>query len=277
MLYVDGFFHGDAHPGNVFILPDQRIALVDFGMVGRLTSDMREKVVDIVFAVMREDLAAVARIFFELGRPEGRVNYAAYENEVIETLEQEVVGKPLSEIQVGTLFMKICEGAIKYRIRIPADFTMMFKAMVTAEGLAKMIAPDINVIEEARPYIVRMVAERYSVKRLRQEIVGDLRRVLRFVRGVPMAGSEIMRQLQEGELHLSVSVEHLRPLALNHVRAQNRTQLALVFAAATLSGTLALADTHFTYGGLPVLSLTFYGLAIAALMVMFLSLLRSRL
>lgn len=261
MLYVDGFFHGDAHPGNMFIMPDGRIALIDFGMVGRLNQEMREKVVDIVFAIMREDLRGVARAFYSLGTPEGRVDYAAFEAECIQVMEDEVVGRPMSEIEIGSLFMKICEGAIKFRIRMPADFTMMFKAMVTAEGLAKMIAPNINVIEEARPYIIKMIAERYSVKRISQEAIGDIRKIAEFARSFPVAGNEIMRQLKEGELRVAVSLEGVEALEEKRRASATRSQQALIFAALVLSGTLALSDTHFVWQGLPVVSVVFFAFA----------------
>jgi ubiquinone biosynthesis protein len=261
MLYVDGFFHGDAHPGNMFIMPDGRIALIDFGMVGRLNQEMREKVIDIVFAIMREDLRGVARAFYSLGMPEGRVDYAAFEAECVQVMEEEVVGRPMSDIEIGSLFMKICEGAIKYRIRMPSDFTMMFKAMVTAEGLAKMIAPNINVIEEARPYIVRMIAERYSFKRISQEAIGDIRKLAEFARGFPVAGNEIMRQLKAGELRVAVQLEGVEELERVRNAAMTRTQQAMIFAALVVSGTLALSDTHFVWHGLPVVSLVFFAFA----------------
>jgi ubiquinone biosynthesis protein len=261
MLYVDGFFHGDAHPGNMFIMPEGRIALIDFGMVGRLNQEMREKVIDIVFAIMREDLRGVARAFYSLGRPEARVDYPAFEAECILIMEEEVVGKPMSDIEIGSLFMKICEGAIKYRIRMPADFTMMFKAMVTAEGLAKMIAPNINVIEEARPYIIKMIAERYSVKRLGQEAFGDLRKMAEFARGLPASGNEILRQLREGELRVSVSVEGMDEIERRREAVANRQQKSLVFAALVIAGTLALSDAHFVWQGLPVVSVVLFSFA----------------
>ncbi len=240
MLYVDGFFHGDAHPGNVFVKENGQIALIDFGMVGRLSQEMREKVIDIIFGLLREDMRAVARTFYELGTPEGRVDYAAFEQECQETLEQEVVGRPLQEIQIGTLFRKICEGAIKFRIRMPKDFTMMFKAMVTAEGLAKMIAPEVNVIEEARPHILKMVTERYSFKRLSQEGLTELRSFARFAHNLPVQGREIMRQIEAGELRIVLSLPEVESFRQTHAKTAQRSQQAMVFAGLLVAAVFAL-------------------------------------
>lgn len=262
MLYVDGFFHGDAHPGNVFVTNDGQVALIDFGMVGRLSQEMREKVIDIIFGLLREDMASVARTFYELGMPEGRVDYQAFEADCIETLEQEVVGRPLQEIQIGTLFRKICEGAIKYRIRMPADFTMMFKAMVTAEGMAKMIAPNVNVIEEARPHIMKMVAERYSLKRLSQEALTELRSFARFAHNAPVAGREILRQIELGELRLNLKVSELDEMRASQVNSSARMQQAIVCAALIVSGTLALPHERYFVYGIAVVPFTLYALAL---------------
>lgn len=261
MLYVDGFFHGDAHPGNLFIMNDGRIGLIDFGMVGRLSQDMREKVIDVIFALLREDMRAVARTFYELGTPQAKVNYTAFEQEVVETLEQEVVGRPLSELQVGLLFRKICEGAIKFQIRMPTDFTMMFKAMVTAEGLAKMIAPNVNVIDEARPHIMKMVAERYSWKRISQEAVDDLRQLAKFARGAPTAGTEILRQLQGGDLELKLKHEGSSDYQQSKLRSEKRLQQTLFVCTLVFSGTWALPDLHFRMDGWPVVTIVMWTLA----------------
>jgi ubiquinone biosynthesis protein len=276
MLYVDGFFHGDAHPGNVFVKNDGQLALIDFGMVGRLSQEMREKVIDIIFGLLREDMPSVARTFYELGMPEGRVDYAAFEAECIETLEQEVVGRPLQEIQIGALFRKICEGAIKYRIRMPKDFTMMFKAMVTAEGLAKMIAPEVNVIEEARPHILKMVAERYSLKRLSQEALTELRSFARFAHNAPVAGREILRQIELGELRLNLSIEELEGMRASQVNSSARMQQAVVCAALIVSGTLALPHERYFIHGVPVVPFTLYALALCNGIWLGLSWLRGR-
>ena len=276
MLYVDGFFHGDAHPGNVFVKNDGQVALIDFGMVGRLSQEMREKVIDIIFALLREDMAAVARTFYELGTPEGRVDYGAFEADCIETLEQEVVGRPLQEIQIGVLFRKICEGAIRYRIRMPKDFTMMFKAMVTAEGMAKMIAPNVNVIEEARPHIMKMVAERYSLKRLSQEALTELRSFARFAHNAPVAGREILRQIELGELRLNLKVDQIEDMRASQVRSSARMQQAIVCAALIVSGTMALPHERYFISGVPVVPFSLYALALVNGIWLALSWLRGR-
>jgi len=262
MLYVDGFFHGDAHPGNVFILDEQKIALIDFGMVGKLSHEMRERVVDIVFALLNQDLKAVARAFYELGTPEERVDYQAYENECVEVLESEVVGRPLSDINMGGLFIKICQGAIKYRIRMPIDFTMMFKAMVTAEGLAKMLAPDIDVIEEARPYILRMIAERYSFKRLSQDAITDFKQFVHVAKQTPQLGSQILKQLEEGRFKITIAHESLERLERQNRHFSLRQEKLLLSIGLLIAGVLALSDQHFLVHGLPFLSILFLSLGV---------------
>ncbi len=167
MLFIHGFFHGDLHPGNVFILDDDSLVLIDCGMVGRLAPSRKDRVVDIMWAVLNQDLESVARTLYDLAIPLGPVDYAAFEADAIAIAERYIVGVPLSQIRMGEFFSELVSGATRHNVRMPTDFTMMFKAIMTTEGLAKTIAPDVDPIELAKPFIQQMVSERYSPERIR--------------------------------------------------------------------------------------------------------------
>jgi hypothetical protein len=116
------------------------LGAIDFGMVGRLSRQHRERLVDVLFSLMSEDLENVARIWFSIGKPGTTVDYGAFEAEVIDVLERHIVGRELDEWDLAAFFRDLAAGAVKHGIRLPSDFTMMFKAMVTTEGLARTVA-----------------------------------------------------------------------------------------------------------------------------------------
>lgn len=261
MLFQDGFFHGDLHPGNVFLEEDGRLGIIDFGMVGRLSKSMRERVVDIIFSVLREDLESVARIWYSLGRPRQRVDYSLFEADVVEILERYAVGRPMEEIDIGAFLRELASGAVRHRIQLPSGFTMMFKAMVTTEGLAKHIAKGIQPIEAARPYIQELVQERYSLERLKSGALADLIHGADVARQVPGRIDRLLSQAEAGEVEIRLTHQALEPIAQRAVRAWNRMSIAIVAAAASLTGALTLEHGEKVLLGLPGVSLIAFSVA----------------
>lgn len=269
MLFVDGFFHGDLHPGNLFVQADGGLAIIDCGMVGRLSPSMKERLIDVLHAVLTEDLEQLARCFFALAIPTGKVNYSEFEADAIEIADRYLGGVPLSEIQIGTLFSEMVAAAARHNVRMPADFTMMFKAIVTTEGLAKSIAPDIDPIEMARPFITDMVAERYSSERIKQLLISDFQLISKAAHAMPRLLPAILSDIQDGKLAVGIAPASLK---LHHDAMSGlmtkviRTALVVSFIA---SGTYCLGIAHlplFPALGVPIISVIFYLLALIGLL-----------
>lgn len=262
MLFQDGFFHGDLHPGNVFLEDDGRLGIIDFGMTGRLTRATREKLVDIIFSVLREDLEGVARVWYRLGTPIDRVDYPAFESAVVATLERHAVGRAMEEIDMGAFLRALATVAVRHRIRLPSDFTMMFKAMVTTEGLAKEIAKGVNPVEAARPYIEQLIKDRYSLDRVKSVATAELIHLADVAMEVPGRVERLLHQLEGGELRARLAVDDLQVVSTRVVRAMNRGSVAVVVAAAALTGAFTLDAGPAVAFGLPAISFVSFTLAI---------------
>ena len=249
MLFIDGFFHGDLHPGNVFLQEGGGLAIIDCGMVGRLSPSMKDKLIDILWAVMSEDMEGLARSFYALAIPTGgKVDYAAFEADVVEIAERYLGGVPLSEIQMGELFGELVAGATRHRVRMPTDFTMMFKAIVTTEGLARSIAPDVDPLELARPFITQMIQDRYSPDRLKQTLVADFQLLSRMAHSLPQKLPAVLEDIHEGKLAIGIAPGSLKAID----EASDRRLHQGVRAALTIT---AVACGTYTLGlGLPATS-----------------------
>ncbi len=279
MLLKDGFFHGDLHPGNVFVEADGRLGLIDFGMVGRLSRQNRERLVDVLFSLMSEDLENVARIWFALGKPGTTVDYGAFEAEVIEVLERHIVGRELVEWDLAAFFSDLAAGAVKHGVRLPSDFTMMFKAMVTTEGLARTITAGINPIEAARPYIEELVKHRYSLERLKQKALVEGVRVVDLMWALPSTFERIVEKLEAGDLRLRLRHDRLDESARTVSQALNRMGLAIIAAAGAVTGAISMGrgpEEWMVWLGLSPLSLVAFLIAFASTLVFFFSMWRSR-
>jgi ubiquinone biosynthesis protein len=276
MLFQDGFFHGDLHPGNVFVQDDGRLGLIDFGMVGRLSRQNRERLVDVLYSLMSEDLENVARLWFAIGRPGTSVDYPAFEAEVVDVLERHIVGRELDQWDLAAFFRDLAAGAVKHGIRLPSDFTMMFKAMVTTEGLARSVAAGINPVEAARPYIEELVRNRYSIDRVKQKALVEGVRVVDLLWALPSTLERIVEKVEAGDLRVRLRHERLDDNTARLAQALNRLGLATLAAAGAVAGALAMEHGPHVALGMTPISLVAFGIAFSATLSFFFSLWRPR-
>src|SRR5262249_51979223 len=200
MIFEDGFFHADPHPGNILISGDADspvFGLVDLGMVGRLSPEMRDKTVEMMVAAVRQDYVVLADALYAIGTPTKKIDMRAYRAEVSE-LAEKYLGRPLKEIDLAGMLSDIVRGATKYGLEIPADFLLVGKAIMTMEGVGKEIDPDIDVFSEARPYFLELLRKRYSPERLGMEVWRGLTQLSGSAYDMPHQLREILEDLRLG-------------------------------------------------------------------------------
>ena len=250
MIFVDGLFHADPHPGNILILgpPETPVlGMLDLGLVGRMTPSMREKAIDLMVAAVRNDVAALADALLAMGRPRGKVDKRAFHAEVAR-LSEVHLGKPLKEMELATLIRDLVQGAMKFEIEMPTEIVMVGKALMTVEGIGKEIYPDLDVFAEARPFFLKLLKQRYSPQRIGQELLKGITRLGSAAQDLPGQVQEILEDLRSGRLRVEATDPNL-------VRASDRLGRrifsAVVFAALVWAGTtLELAGRHGVATGL---------------------------
>jgi len=235
MIFEDGFFHADPHPGNILIggqPATPKIGLVDLGMVGRLSPEMRAKTIDMMIAAVRNDHEALADALYAVGTPTKKVDQRAYRAEV-SRLADKYLGKQLKEIDFAGLIADLVKGATKYGLEIPADFMLVGKAMMTIEGIGKEIDPNLDLLEEARPYFMDMLRKRYAPERVAGDMWRGLERLSAAAYDLPQQLREVMDDLRLGRLTLQTQ-DVDSPRAMD--RLGRRILAGLVVAAFVLSG-----------------------------------------
>jgi len=244
MVFEDGFFHADPHPGNILILGEPEkpvIGLIDLGMVGRLSPEMRDKTVDLMVAAVRQDYMAVADALYAIGTPTKKVDMRAYRAEVAE-LSEKYLGRPLKEIDLSAMISDLVRGATKYGLEIPPDFLLVGKALMTMEGVGKELDPNLDVFGEARPFFLELLRRRYSPERIGNEIWRGLERLSSTAYDMPLQVREILDDLRLGRL----SVQTRDPSLPETVDRLGRSFFAgLVVAAFVISGTWLLATKRY--------------------------------
>jgi ubiquinone biosynthesis protein len=261
MAFEHGFFHGDMHPGNVLVEEDGTIAFVDCGLAGRLPPHARDRIVDLMLGIVRQDVDAVAEAFYEIGIKTAPVNFDQFVTDTSEVMDTYFVGRTLKDVQFGAFFGDLVDGAMRHQLRVPPEYTMLFKAIMTVEGIGKTIAPDVDIVAEARPFVERLVRERYSPETVTRQVLADARNLGRFLRQFPLSARQILLALEHGKVSVEVKApDAALDLARARLGAANRLSVAIIAGALIIAGTLAAGATD---GRLGPLSLVLYALAAA--------------
>jgi ubiquinone biosynthesis protein len=243
-IMEDGFFHADPHPGNILIMgppADPVFGMIDLGMVGRLSPELRDKTLDLMVAAVRRDHVAMADAMYGIGVPTRKVDMRAYRADVA-ALADKYIGLELGAIQLSVLVREIIHGATKHGIEVPADFLLVAKALMTVEGVAKEILPTLDVFEEARPHFVELLRKRYSPERIGNDVWRGLERISAAAYAMPAQMQEILDDLRTGRLMISTNNPEI-PRAAD--RLGRRLLAGLVVATFVVSGTWLLAlDRH---------------------------------
>jgi ubiquinone biosynthesis protein len=243
-IFEDGFFHADPHPGNVLILgtPAAPIyALIDLGMVGRLSPKMRDVTVDMMVAALRRDYDAVADALLSLATPQRKIDHRAFRAEVAE-LADRYLGRRLKDIEVSGLIRDLVGAANRYGLEVPPDFLLVGKALMTIEGIGKEIAPNLDILEESRPFFFELLKKRYSPERLGTDLLRRLDRLGTMTNNMPEQLQEVLDDLRLGRLTVRAEQTQLLAAAASLGR---RLYMGLLLGALCLSAAiLAVGRLH---------------------------------
>jgi ubiquinone biosynthesis protein len=233
MIFADGFYHADPHPGNLLLMPGNVIGLLDFGLVGRLEERLREDIEQMLMAVSQEDVVLLASIIKRVGSVP-----PALENDALEAELADFIGvyttQPLQQISLAEALKDLTRIIHNYSIELPSQMGLLIKAMVTLEGTARLICPTFNMMEMIKPFQqqarVRRLSPQSQYRKFRR-IYFELEKLVEVLPGRTM---DILEQVQRGKFDIHLEHRRLGP-------SVNRLVVGMVASALFLSSALLLA------------------------------------
>ena len=159
-VFDHGFFHADPHPGNIFLLPDNVICLLDFGMTGSVDRQTREEFVNLIDSVVQQNESRATQVILRLTNWDDEPDIRLLEKDVADFMGRHLY-KPLKDIEVGKLLNQLLELISRHRLMLPPDIFLMMKTLTTIEGVARMLNPDFDMISQTAPFIERVKLARF--------------------------------------------------------------------------------------------------------------------
>jgi len=235
--FEKGFFHADPHPGNIFVLPDNVICMVDFGMMGIVDQRTREEFVDLIDSVVHQNEVKTAQVLLNLTEWDEQPDIRALEREVADFLGRHLY-KPLKDMEIGKLLQDLIELTMRFHLRIPPNIFLMIKALSAVESIGRMLDPEFDLIAHAEPFIKRVKLERFAPQRITSEIFDMLSRLLQFLQQFPNDLLDLTGKIRQQKLSLQLEHKGLETMLTTQDRTSNRMSFAIIIAALIIGSAL---------------------------------------
>ncbi|HNW34530.1 MAG TPA: AarF/ABC1/UbiB kinase family protein, partial [Candidatus Ozemobacteraceae bacterium] len=260
MVFEHGFFHADPHPGNIFALEGGKIAFLDLGMVGRLDEGLRFRLVDLIVALVENDVDAASRALLAMGVHDGPIDRALFTADVSEIMEK-IVGVPISEVCLSELIQDLFNGTRRHKIRIPPDCYLMGKALLTVESVARTLNPDLDIGAAVTPHLKRLLVMRHAPVRIGRLLWRRLGDAADAMGDLPGQVSEILDSMQHGRLTLRVETAEQGRTMMQIERLIGKMIAALILASLVLSSAMFITFSKLDYTIMGVPAQLFLGIA----------------
>ena len=238
MILIHGHFHADPHPGNVFYLSGNRIALVDFGMTGMLTHERRNQIADLLLAIISKDEMSLLNVLLDW-TGDSVVNEEKLASDVIEFIFN-YSSVHLKDISFGNLLNELTAMIREHHLILPSDLTLLFKALITLEGLGRQLNPEFDMGEHAAPFVKEVLRLRYAPDAVLKRSVHNFKDIAAILTGLPRDLSKFFKELRRGRVRLDIDVKRLDHFGQQLDRSANRLTLGILTAALIIGSSIVM-------------------------------------
>ena len=260
-IFVHGFFHGDPHPGNVHVLPGNVVCFLDFGLTGFLVRETRDSLAALFAAIAQRDERVATHALLLLASAELDPPRPGLEVDVAEFIHRHF-GGAVRELVFMRLLQNLFKLTARHHLTLPPEIFLVVKALGQVEHLMRELAPDLDLLEQARPFMRELHVRRSGPRRLVRELLDFGSEAALALRTLPLEFRRVAAQVREGKARVNFHHEGLRPLNLTLERVSNRLSFAVVLAALLLASSVVIhAGIQPQWHGISVIGLVGYAFA----------------
>ena len=254
MIFRHGFYHGDPHPGNLMLLADGSIGLLDFGMVGRLDERLREDIENVLMAIVAQDAQQLTSLVIRLGAVPAGLDEAALSVDLTEFVVH-YANQPADAFDLGGALTEMVEIIQRYHIMLPSAMAMLIKVLVMLEGTGRLLAPHFSLMELIEPYQKQMWRRRMSPARQMKKMRRIYTEMEQLAEILPRRLRDILGQVESGKFDVHLDHRGLEP-------SVNRLVLGMLTSALFLGSTLLVAQNVWPFHGASVPGVLGIGLSL---------------
>src|SRR6516225_4004850 len=238
MILVDGFFQADPHPGNVMCLPGNRIVLIDFGMVGRLSAARRSQIIDLLAGFVHHDEEAMLEVLLDW-RGDDAVNEARLGADLGE-LALDYSDAQLKDLRIGALLHRVSAILREHSIVLPADLALLFKALITLEGFGRQYDPEFRLVDRVEPFLNRAMAERYQPVEALRRGQATVSEFLGLVASVPRDLARLVKDARHGRMRVELDLKRLDSFGVRVHSAVDRATIGIMTASLVVGSSIVM-------------------------------------
>jgi len=238
-VFQHGFFHADPHPGNILVLEGNIIAPLDYGMVGNLDESTIEALGSMLAGIIHKDSNRILRAFDALGITHDVANKVALRSDINGFVSQ-YYEVPLQELQVSDILKEAFDLFRAHQMTLPSNLSLMLKALVTVEGLGRLLHPDFDMVSEVRPYVSQLMFRRYDPRRRFRDLLNVFDDFSNLVEELPQGVRDTLRKINAGELRIQFEHRNLDKLTKEYNQSSSRISSAVIIAALIIGSSLVM-------------------------------------
>jgi predicted unusual protein kinase regulating ubiquinone biosynthesis (AarF/ABC1/UbiB family) len=248
-VLIDGFFHADPHPGNVFLTDDGRIALLDLGMTGRLNSNMQENLLRLLLSISDGDEAV--KIVLRISETADDFDEAEFTKKATEFVSEQR-NQTLNRQDVGKALMAVARTAAQTGLYVPTELTLLGKTLLQLEEIGKSLCPNFNTNASVRRNVAENMATRMRKGATPGHLFASLMEMKDFVGGLPKRVNKILDAVGNSELEVNVKTPDARHLLNGFEKIANRVTIGILLAALIVGAALMMRiSSSFQIFGYP--------------------------
>lgn len=226
-ILEEGFFHGDPHPGNIYVLPDERIAYLDFGLVGRLSQETKYHFASLVIQLQKGDTKGMVKTISSMGVLSEQTDRDSLYH-AIDELKMKYYDTPFGHIKLGETVNDLFTIIFQHHIQIPSDMTIVGKTLLTIEGIVVDLDPEISIMQAIKPFGEKLIRQRYGPKQVLKNSLNDFIENTRLLSDVPKQLSSLTSTIQNGKLRMEIDVPELRNFLKRLDKISNRLAFSII-------------------------------------------------
>lgn len=245
MVFDYGVFHGDLHPGNILITPENELAILDYGIAGKLTLEERKIGLALYLAVMKNDPSTVAKSLLSLSRLGKDADIDGFKRMVSEVMDEHYTSA--TKVRTSILLYKLVNESFKHGVLPPASYVLVAKAMVTAEGTCHYLNPDFDFVNQAKPFVINLFKKRIGDSLTLNHWVEKSLKLKSLVLDVGEQVQSIASKVEQGKVSFSLKSADVRHLGRDLYTSSNRLSIAGIISSLVLSSALTARIGPFYY------------------------------